>query len=86
MGILTREIEDSSVYFDGEPQEGWELLTIKQNRKYNVSYYRDRQGGYHHTSARRKNTYNPFEVQIREKDGVLTARVVNKKTGKPIQR
>lgn len=86
MGIITREIENKSRYFEGEPEEDWELLTIVPELKNNVYYYRDREGGYHHRTVKRKDTYNPFVTHVREENGVTWARVVNKKTGQQIRR
>lgn len=83
---ITREIEDTSKYFDGNPENGWELVGIKQNQRYNTYYYRDKQGNYHHTSVRRKNTYKAFETRVYTKDGIEYAKVVHKKTGQPIFR
>lgn len=83
---ITREIEEKSKYFDGKPEEGWELIGIKQNQRCNIYYYQDRQGNYHHTSVRRKNTYKVFETRVRKKDGIEYGQVVHKKTGQPIFR
>lgn len=83
---ITREIEGSSEYFEGSAETAWELLGIKQNTKCNTYYYKDAQGGYHHTSVRREKTYSPYEVKVREEDGAMWARVVNKKTGQAIHR
>lgn len=82
---ITREIEDASQYFEGEPESGWELVTIKEGEKCFAYYYQDRQGGWHHRTVKKKATYNPFETQLREEGGAVFARVVHKKTGKPIR-
>lgn len=84
MGI-TREIENISQYFEGEPEEGWELTNIQENQKYYIRYYRDKQGKWHHKTVKKKSEYNPFETQIREENGLIFAKIVNKKTGKPIR-
>lgn len=81
---ITREIEDKSRYFEGEPQNGWELVGIRQNQRCNVYYYRDKQGDYHHKAVKRKTRYNPYKVELTARDGMEFARVVNKKTGRPI--
>lgn len=84
--IITREIEDKSQHFDGDPQEGWELVTVKrsQDEKRNVYYYRDGAGGYHHKVVRRKPAYSPYEVRTRQEAGMEWASVVNRKTRQPI--
>lgn len=81
--MITREIEEQSSYFDGQPLEGWELIGASENRKYRLFYYQDKQGRYHHTAVPLKRRYNPYEVHIREKDGVTFARVElkNRKKG-----
>lgn len=76
---ITREIQDQSVYFEGKPLEGWELVGMVQNKKYRIAYYQDKQGYYHHTSVRLKCRYNPFEIKLTEKDGMMFARVEPKK-------
>ena len=83
---ITREIKEKSRYFEGNPREGWELLTIVQGKKYNTYYYQDTQGNYHHTSVKRKDAYNPFETKIRDRDGITFVKITNKKTGQPIRR
>lgn len=85
---ITREIEDRSQYFEGEPQEGWELVTIKRSadEKRNTYYYRDADGGYHHKTVRRKPAYSPYEIKTRRKSGMEWASVVNRKTGQPVRR
>lgn len=82
---ITREIENISQYFEGEPEEDWELISIKEEQKYRVRYYRDKRGGWHHKTVKKKSEYNPFETRLTEKNGILFARVVNKKTGKSIK-
>ncbi len=79
MGTITREIQDQSVYFEGKPLEGWELVGMVQNKKYRIAYYQDKQGNYHHTSVRLKGRYNPFDIKLTEKDGMVFARVEPKK-------
>lgn len=81
---ITREIEDKSRYFEGEPRGDWEFLGIKKNEKYYGYYYRDRQGSYHHKSVKRKVKYNPYRTETYMRDGMEFARVTNKKTGQPI--
>ena len=49
--MITREIEDRSSYFSGQPLEGWELIGATENRRYRFFYYQDKQGGYHHTAV-----------------------------------
>lgn len=80
--MITRQIEERSTYFEGQPLEGWELVGMKENRKNRISYYRDRQGHYHHTAVPLKSKYNPYEVHISEKDGVTFARIELKKRRK----
>ncbi len=82
---ITREIENISQYFVGEPEQDWELQGIKQNTRYFVYYYKDRQGSWHHKTVKRNARYNPFETQVREENGAFYAKVVNKKTGKPVK-
>lgn len=82
---ITREIENISQYFEGEPQKDWELANIKENERYYIRYYLDKQGGWHHKAVKKKSKYNPFETQIREENGIMFAKIVNKKTGKPIR-
>lgn len=84
MGI-TREIENISQYFEGEPKRDWELKDIKNEDKYFVYYYRDKQGGWHHKTVKKESKYNPFETVLTEKDGIMWAKVINKKTGKPVK-
>lgn len=80
--MITREIEERSTFFEGQPLEGWELVGMRENRKNRISYYRDKQGNYHHTAVPLKKTYNPFEIHLHEKDGMVFARVELKKPKK----
>lgn len=82
---ITREIENISQYFEGEPEEGWEFRGIKKEERCYAYYYQDRQGGWHHRTVKRKAEYNPFEMQIREENGIWYAKIINKKSGKPIR-
>lgn len=83
---ITREMKDKSRYFKGNPKEDWELLAVEREQKYNIYYYQDKHGGCHHTSVKRKGTYDPFDIELREEDGMTFARMINKKTGQPIRR
>lgn len=80
--MVTREIEERSAFFEGQPLEGWELVGMRENRKNRISYYRDKQGGYHHTAVPLKRKYNPYKVHLTEKDGMTFARVELKKRKK----
>lgn len=87
--IITREIEDRSQHFEGEPQEGWEFLTVKRSpdEKCNTYYYRDAAGGYHHRTVKRKPAYSPYEIKVRRgENGRELASVVSRKTGQPVKR
>lgn len=84
--MITREIEDRSSYFSGQPLEGWELIGVMENRKNRLFYYLDKQGGYHHTAVPLKSKYNPYEIHIEEKDGLIFARVELRKKGSVINR
>ena len=80
--MITREIEDRSSYFSGQPLEGWELIGVMENRKNRLFYYLDKQGRYHHTAVQLKRKYNPYEVHLTEKDGLTFARLELKKPKK----
>lgn len=80
--MITREIEDRSSYFSGQPLEGWELIGATENRRYRIFYYQDKQGGYHHTAVPLERRYNPYEVHLSERDGMTYARVELKKRRK----
>lgn len=80
--MITREIEERSTFFEGQPLEGWELVGMRENRRYRLSYYRDKQGRYHHTAVPLERKYNPYEVYLEEKDGLTFARLELKKRKK----
>ncbi|MCI8883115.1 MAG: hypothetical protein HFH43_08780 [Lachnospiraceae bacterium] len=62
---LTQEIMGMSQYFEGEPQEGWELVGILDNGACYIRYYQEPGGGYRHT-AQRKRGRPKAEIAVRE--------------------
>lgn len=76
--------KDSSQYFDGPPQEGWELADIQEKDRCFIRYYQDRQGDFHHTAVPKKGSYEPYRIELSSRrDGMEFASVIHKKTGKP---
>ena len=53
--MLTEEIMNKSQYFEGEAPENWEFIGIFENEVNYIRYYKDLEGNYHHTSARKRN-------------------------------
>ena len=80
--MITREIEERSIFFEGQPPKDWELIGVVENRKNRLFYYLDKQGRYHHTAVPLKSRYNPFEIRLHEKDGMKFARMELKKLKK----
>lgn len=80
--MITREMRDKSRHFAGAPRKDWELAGIEEGERCRVWYYRDGQGGYHHTAAPRRKPYDVYKIEIEERDGATVARVVNRKTGR----
>lgn len=78
--MITREIEERSTFFEGQPPKDWELIGVVENRKNRLFYYLDKQGRYHHTAVPLKSNYNPYEVHLSERDGQTFARLELKKT------
>lgn len=70
------EMKRNAVYFDGEPPEGWEFITMTRNADDSLRfrYYRDEKGGYRFTTQRMRRDY--MQCAVREERGRTYAKRV----------
>lgn len=72
--MLTREIRNEALLWEGEVPESWEFIGMAENRWCRFRYYKDRQQYYY--TAQRKKKEREYETRTRSENGVEFARVM----------